>query len=69
MFDWSLFDLLVFVVVAALWIVPTWRIFERTGHPGAYALLGLIPAAAIVLLWFLAFAKWSPQETTKAPSA
>lgn len=46
------------VVVAAVVIIPHWRIFQRAGYSGALGLLMILPLVnLIVLLWF-AFADW-----------
>jgi hypothetical protein len=46
------------LLVAALAIVPAWRICSKAGYPGWLALLFLLPIANLVLLYFLAFAEW-----------
>ena len=52
---------IVFVMITplmALLVVPTWRILQRAGFNGAWALLMLVPLANFMLLWFVAFLKW-----------
>jgi hypothetical protein len=46
------------LLVAALVILPAWRICFKAGYPGWLALLFLLPIANLVLLYFLAFAEW-----------
>ncbi|MBV7457303.1 hypothetical protein KW843_22675 [Acidovorax sp. sif1233] len=46
----------------ALLMVPTWRILERAGYSGAWALLMFVPFVGFALLWVLAFVKW-PNDT------
>jgi hypothetical protein len=48
-------ELLVILVVAALTVVPTWRLCERGGIAPAWALVCVVPLGLIVLLWVLAF--------------
>lgn len=43
------------LVVAALVVVPFWRICRRLGFPGALSILILIPIVNIALLYFIAF--------------
>jgi len=50
--------LLMVVPLLALLIVPAWRIFQRAGFSGAWALLMLVPMVGILALWILAFLKW-----------
>ncbi len=47
--------LLWFLVIAALLVVPFWRILPRSGIPSWAALLAIIPLGAIILLWVVAF--------------
>ena len=46
------------MILLAVLIVPYWRIWSRTGHSGAWALLMMIPLANIISLWVLAFKEW-----------
>ncbi|WP_413719262.1 hypothetical protein [Silicimonas sp. MF1-12-2] len=44
-----------FLVVAVLLIVPFWKILPRYGISKYFAILTIIPAIALVLLWIIAF--------------
>jgi hypothetical protein len=44
-----------FLIVAALVIVPLWRLLPKFGIPSWVALFAIIPFGAIVLLWIMAF--------------
>lgn len=46
------------LAIAALVVIPVWRICQRTGYPGWMGVLILIPMVNIVLLYFIAFANW-----------
>ncbi|MFO1143477.1 MAG: hypothetical protein U1E59_14015 [Amaricoccus sp.] len=46
------------LILLVLLVVPYWKIWQRTGHSGAWALLMLIPLANIISLWVLAFKEW-----------
>ncbi len=46
------------LVVAALVVIPVWRICVRIGYPGALSLLMLVPLLNLGLLYFIAFADW-----------
>lgn len=50
--------LLVITPLMALLVVPTWRILQRAGFNGAWALLMLVPIVGILVLWFVSFSKW-----------
>jgi membrane-bound metal-dependent hydrolase YbcI (DUF457 family) len=53
-------SILVLVWIAIV-LIPCWRIVQKAGFNGAFALLGLIPVVNLVLLWVFAFMKW-PNE-------
>ena len=50
---------LVFVIIVlAITVIPFFRIFQRTGRSGWWALLMVIPLINLVVLWIIAFARW-----------
>lgn len=42
----------------ALLVVPNWRILQRAGFNGAWALLVLVPVVGLLVPWFVSFLKW-----------
>jgi uncharacterized membrane protein YhaH (DUF805 family) len=54
----GIFELIITLIVAAVVIVPLWRIFARAGFSGALSLLMLIPGVNLIMIYFLAFARW-----------
>lgn len=42
----------------ALLVVPTWRILQRAGFNGAWALLMLVPIVGLLVPWVVSFLKW-----------
>lgn len=56
------FGILWMLIVGIIVVVPMWRICQRIGYPGPLGLLALVPIANLVLLYFIAFAKWKPQS-------
>jgi len=44
--------------IAALMVLPFWRICEKAGYPGIYALLVFIPVVNLIFLYWFAFADW-----------
>jgi len=56
--DRGLFGLLVMAVVL---VIPAWRVVQKAGFPGAWALLLLVPLVNVAALWLFAFTRW-PNE-------
>ncbi|MDJ0638732.1 MAG: hypothetical protein QNJ20_07860 [Paracoccaceae bacterium] len=48
-------NLIWFLIVAVLVVVPFWKLLPRYGISPYFALLAVIPAIALVLLWIIAF--------------
>lgn len=47
--------LLWWLIMAALLVVPFWKILPRHGIPQWVALLAALPLVALILLWIVAF--------------
>lgn len=47
-----------YLIYAAIFAYPVWRIFSRTGNSGFFALFLLLPIGFIIILYILAFSKW-----------
>ena len=43
------------LVMAAILVIPFWKILPRHGLPSWAALFAIIPLGAIILLWIVAF--------------
>lgn len=66
MFDMSWGMHLVWMpLIAALVVIPLWRICDKLGFPGVLSLLALVPLLNVGLLYFLAFSE--PQRGSKNP--
>jgi peptidoglycan/LPS O-acetylase OafA/YrhL len=50
--------LVMLTMLAALAVIPAWRILNRAGINGAWSLLLLIPFANFLLTWVFAFSRW-----------
>jgi hypothetical protein len=55
---WSFGNLLFVIALLVLVVVPYWKLWQRTGHSGWWALLMLVPLANLISLWVLAFKEW-----------
>ncbi len=58
---------LVYLVVIAGLVIPSWLIFKRAGWSPWWALTLVIPFAAIVLLWVFALARWPSLDRANQP--
>lgn len=54
---WLIF-LAMITPLMALLVVPTWRILQRAGFNGAWALLMLVPVVGLLVPWVVSFLKW-----------
>ena len=50
------------LVVAALIVLPFWRLFEKAGYSGRLGLLMVVPFVNLLALYFLAFSDWPAQR-------
>ena len=55
------------LIILALAVIPYWKIWSRTGHSGAWALLMLVPLANLISLWVLAFKDWPALRDRNRP--
>jgi len=49
---------LMMLVMAVVVILPFWFIFSKAGYSKWLSLLMVVPLVNVILLYFLAFAKW-----------
>jgi len=62
LWHWIIIALFVFV-----WVFPLWRIIGRTGRHPALSLIGFFPPTVLVMLWWLAYARWPAVDSELAP--
>ncbi len=46
------------IIVAALTVIPFWKICTKAGFPGPLSLLMIVPIANIILPFYIAFSEW-----------
>lgn len=46
------------LMIGAIVILPSWKIFSKAGYPGILSLTMLVPVLNLVMLCFLAFSEW-----------
>lgn len=57
------------LIIAALVVIPVWRICEKAGFSGFLSLLIFVPLVNIIFLYWLAFAEWPNQKSAGADGA
>ena len=53
----------------ALLVVPTWRILQRAGFNGAWALLMLVPVVGLLVPWVASFLKWPSDREARTSTS
>ena len=59
----SIWQILIVLLFAVAYVVPFWKILGRIGYPKWLAIFAIIPLVSIILLWVVAFSKWSGDKT------
>ena len=55
-------ELLVIVMLLGVLVVPLWLILRRVGLPPFVALVAFLPLAGVIVLWYIALARWPAVE-------
>lgn len=61
--------LIMITPLLVLLIVPTWRILQRAGFNGAWALLMLVPVVGLLVPWVVSFLKWPSDRDYKTSTS
>jgi hypothetical protein len=56
--EFSPWYLVLLALLLFLWVFPLWRIIGKAGYPPFLSLFAIFPAVGLILLWWLAFARW-----------
>jgi len=56
---------IIYVIQAAVFIIPTWFISKKAGMSPWLSLLCLFPLTGVILLYILAFAEWKVVPATQ----
>lgn len=57
------------LIVAAIAIVPFWRICKRIGHSPWLSLLVVIPLVNLIFIYYLAFSQWPADKASSGPGS
>ncbi len=64
MFMWP-FGAVMWLIVAAVIIIPFWFIYAKAGHSKWLSFLMVVPLVNLAMLYFLAFSNWPNLGVTK----
>ena len=53
---------MVIALVATVVVLPFWKVFARIGFPGWMGLAMVVPVLNLIVLYYVAFAKWPLSE-------
>lgn len=56
--QWDAEWLILAPIAIFIWVFPLWRIVGKAGYPPVLSLLAIVPLMALLLLWWLALARW-----------
>jgi Tfp pilus assembly major pilin PilA len=54
--------IVVIAIVAAIGVLPYWKIFSKAGYSGWLSLTQIVPILNIVVIFYVAFAEWPVQR-------
>jgi hypothetical protein len=60
--------LVLLAVLIWVWVFPLWRIVGKAGYPPSLSLFAIFPALGLILLWWLAFARWPNRREAPVPA-
>ena len=66
--EFSPWYLVLLALLLFLWVFPLWRIIGKAGYPPFLSLLAIFPAVGLILLWWLAFARWPIKRDAPVPA-
>jgi len=58
----GIFSLIVMLISAALFVVPTVMILRKAGYSGWWVLISFIPFVNLIMLWVFALSRWPIEE-------
>ena len=58
MFGLGFQELLLLAIIGLVVVLPFWKIFSKAGFSGWLSLVMVIPLLNLVMLFYLAFARW-----------
>jgi hypothetical protein len=69
MYAFGMFEIIVLAVSVLVFVTPMWTIFRKAGFAGPLSLLLLVPGLNLIVLYYVAFARWPAHDgNNRAPS-
>ena len=56
--EYTVWHVALLAVLIFLWVFPLWRILGKAGYTPPISLFAIFPVLGMILLWWLAFARW-----------
>jgi hypothetical protein len=66
--EFSPWYLALLAILLFAWVFPLWRIIGKAGYPPSLSLLAVFPVVGLILLWWLAFARWPVKRDAPLPA-
>jgi hypothetical protein len=63
----SIWHILILLIIGLLWAIPIAKLFERVGYSPWWAVFGFIPIVGVALVWVLAFSPWRIADADAEP--
>ena len=57
-FRFGPWELLLYLIITLIIVIPYWRIFSKAGFSGWLSLTMFIPIINLIMLYYLAFVEW-----------
>lgn len=57
----SIWQWMVLIIIAVVWVVPAAKILTKAGFSGWWCLVLLIPFINVIAYWVFAFVRWPSQ--------
>jgi len=60
--SFSFVPFIIFIVFAAVMMIPYVKIIQKAGYSGWWVLVMLVPIVNFIMLWVFAFVRWPVEE-------
>jgi hypothetical protein len=60
--SFSVWHLIIVVILALIFIIPYVKIIQKAGYSGWWVLTMFIPLVNLIMIWVFAFARWPVEQ-------